>query len=101
MGLSSPLGGLPEEPAPEEEVAPLVDPPVPACLAHIFLWGFQSAFWQSREQYCVTAHFAHRLRTTSGGLLWQLLQELILGDVRGQTAADEGWGLTTTTQGEW
>src|SRR2546423_5873004 len=36
-----------------------------AFCVHTFLCCFQSAFWQSREQYRVVWHFAHRLRDTS------------------------------------
>jgi hypothetical protein len=33
-----------------------------ALLAQIFLCFFQSAFWHSREQYCVVWHFAQYFR---------------------------------------
>ena len=39
------------------------------------LWDFQSAFWQSREQYWVDLHWEQDLRMTVGGDWWQVAQE--------------------------
>jgi hypothetical protein len=53
-------------------------------LPQTFLCVFQSAFWQSREQYCVEEHLAHRLSVTAGGDFLQDSQAamvtLFLGD---------------------
>jgi hypothetical protein len=37
-----------------------------ALLAQIFLCFFQSAFWHSREQYCVVWHFAQYFKLIPG-----------------------------------
>jgi len=85
MGEARPLGGerevLAEKEEEEEEV--LLGADDCCCLPQVFLWIFQSAFWQSREQYEVDEHLAQRLRVTSGGDLLQDSQAAIVGVVVG------------------
>ena len=50
-------------------------------MPQVFLWIFQWAFWQSREQYEVDEHLAQRLRVTSGGDFLQDSQAVMVGVV--------------------
>lgn len=66
------LGGRFEEVPLGPALWPVVSP---AILAQSFLWFFQSAFWQSREQYHCVLHLAQRFKSDVEPDLWQTLQE--------------------------
>lgn len=96
VGLSRAL--LSDESCGGAELGPEVSGPE-LCLPQVFLWAFQSAFWQSREQYGVVLHLAHFLRETSGGDFlqdWQADMVAVLGllDVwlSGWCCCDSGGG---------
>lgn len=53
------------------------------------LWDFQSAFWQSREQYWVDLHWEQDLRVMVGGDWWQVAQEGV--DMVAESMDKGGW----------